>query len=288
MLLSSSPGEAVAELHAAVRGGRRDGREVVAGEQRAAQDRQVVHGRVRERPAGAVRERADAADLGRVVAVPLAGLVARGGAEGGAAVLVEEGHDAEQELVAARVALVEVEVVVADEEGRQVRSVDRPAEPLDAVVEVHVDLDEVEHRAVADAGERDAVQLVALADLVAGVAHRDVLDRARAVVRQQAAVGRVRDREARNREPLDRALALEREAAAVVEVGRRVAEHHETAPQRDVAACPPCRAARAAPWSACRRGRASPAFQGVGAGRAGRRPCRRRCRRRCCRSPPWS
>jgi len=150
-----------------------------------------------------------------------------------AVVLVEERHDPEQELVGARVALVLVEHVVAGEEDREVLAVDGAAEPLEAVVEVAVDLDVLERGAVADAAHREAIQLVRVADLVARVADRDVPEHARVVVRQDAARRWRRPPGSPNSEALDERLAVA-DARLVGVVGRRVAEQHDAAPQRHV------------------------------------------------------
>ena len=113
-----------------------------------------------------------------------------------AVALVEEGQDGRHELVDARVALVGVELVVAREHHVQVVAVDGATEPLDAVVEVAVDLDEADRSAGADAREGQAVQLVAGTQLVTGVADREVLEAARAVCVVDPTVGGIRRREA--------------------------------------------------------------------------------------------
>ena len=88
----------------------------------------------------------------------------------------------------ARVALVDVQRIVADVQADEVVDVDGAAEEFQAIVEHRVDLDVADDRVTPDRAKCDAVQLVAVADGRSGVLDDDVLETARAVVVVVAAV----------------------------------------------------------------------------------------------------
>ena len=101
--------------------------------------------------------------------------------------------------------------------------------PFDAIIRAVVDLDEIGGGAVADAAERDAVQLVAGADFKAREAHLNIGQAARVVSRAAAAVERAG-------EAFDGRLARNRAgrcAGANAGVDRRAAEHDDAAPLAD-------------------------------------------------------
>jgi len=93
----------------------------------------------------------------------------------------------------ALVALVSVDGVVADKEGRDVLEVDGPAEHLEAVVEVEGDFAVFDSRARTNAGEGDAVDFVVLTDDAAAVPDANVLKRARALCRVSTTISLSRD-----------------------------------------------------------------------------------------------
>ncbi|MFN9959881.1 MAG: hypothetical protein ACK55I_42900, partial [bacterium] len=95
-------------------------------------------------------------------------------------------HEAELDLAAP--ALVDVDAVVADVPDRDVLEVDGAAPDLDAVIDVVHDLDVVDVGVLADAAQRQAVELRAEADDAAAVAQRHVAQRAAVVEVVPAAV----------------------------------------------------------------------------------------------------
>ena len=87
--------------------------------------------------------------------------------------------DERRELHAAAVAEVEVEPVVGEGDAEQMLGVDGAAEELERVVLVVQDLDVVDDRAVADAAERQAVDLLVRGDLEAAELQAHVAQRCR-------------------------------------------------------------------------------------------------------------
>ncbi len=124
-----------------------------------------------------------------------------------------------EELELARIAEVPVEAVVLVEGADEVFRVHRAAEELEAVVERVVDHDVLDDGLVADAGEREAVDLVVHGELDAAELDADIPEDAGVVVGLGAAILGVGG----HRDALHGGLAADH-------VDRRAAEDDETTP----------------------------------------------------------